>query len=175
MNAPKAHRFLLSAVFLSFLGVSAAQAAKSNDYQPELDTKQIQPHTADEISNEPKAEGAKGQPDSAKTDSRAPATDASTDAMTQRNQDTTDSSKIDTSSSVKEGNESTTTERSQSNPDTSKKDDKITDSNETGTVHHNQSSPEFKRDKAKCEKLVGQSQDQCLLDLQKKYNMPKSK
>ena len=218
MNARKAHCFLLSTVFLGLLGVSATQAAKSSDYQPELDTKQTQPHTADEISNEPKAEGAKGQPDSnqngtskntqhttevskangnktakgandsattngrtqsdsdsAKTDSRAPATDASTDATNQRNQDTTDSSKIDTSSSVKEGNQSTTTDRSQSNSDAPKNDGKVTDSNETGTVHHNQSSAEFKRDKAKCEELVGQSQDQCLLDLQKKYTMPTPK
>lgn len=53
--------FTLSAVLLGAAALTA-DASPTNTYQPELDTKQQQPHTTDEISNEPKAEGAKNSP-----------------------------------------------------------------------------------------------------------------
>lgn len=118
-------KFILSSVVVALFSVPTLHATQSKDYQPELDTKQIQPHTTDEISNGPKAEGAKGQ-------------------EAHENEE-----------SMKKGAED--------NPH----------ADERGSVKADRASPEFEQDKAKCEAMVGQSQNECLVDLQKKYNLPR--
>lgn len=123
-NVSLKKKVILSSVVLALFSAPTLYATQSENYRPELDTKQIQPHTADEISNGPKAEGALGQ--------------------------------------HAHKNEEALHKGAKNNPH----------ADERGSVKANQASPEFEQDKAKCQALVGHSQNECLVDLQKKYNLP---